>query len=91
MKNAKNRHQEAVGSNPTVGQQFFLCIKDSCYFFNSLKLKSVQCVSLFSFETNMNLLIIYSIYKKIGRQWYLNSRPKDQKVDDKTTELRGFL
>ena len=29
--------------------------------------------------------------KIIGRQRYLNSRPKDQKVDDKTTPLRGFM
>ena len=40
----------------------------------------------------MHLHIIYVyIEKKIGRQRYLNSRPKDQKVDDKTTTLRGYL
>ena len=53
------------------------------HFFNSLP--------LFSFEKKLYINILHIYKKDSGRQLYLNSRPKDQKVNDKTTRLRGFL
>ena len=66
------------------------------FIFNSLQLKNLQYVSLFCNKYTFTYYlciqhIIYVYIKNNGRQRYLNSRPKDQKVDDKTTTLRGFL
>ena len=87
-----------MSSNPTVGQLHFIndCIckviniifKWAVFKKNFYQSEKLAVCKLLVFCNKYAFTYYICIHrKKIDRQQYLNSRPKDQKVEDKTTTL----